>query len=841
MVSVASPLMRDQRIVNLERAMDMLLIALLVFMPLAFGVVQAWSEEVVIALAAALSICFLVRLMLAPDASVAWNWVYVPVGVFVLVVVIQLVPMPASIVRGLSPNTVARKTELLSDLVNARDNLSYLTISFYPYATRHDLRIVLATVAVFVVVLNVYHQPERILRLLWIIALVGAGVSLIALGQQAFGNDKIYWFVESPHGSANGGPFVNHSHYAQFMNMSLGAILALIFARLHEAFQRRPATPLAVSEYLGSPEAKPILFLLAAAALGVATVFASLSRGGMISTLTAGTLMTLLLSSKRSLRGPAWIMVLLALAAFICVLYIGFDAVYDRLETLSSPETAEGGRWQILKDIAVAWTRFPVWGTGLGTHSVVYPEFDRSTTPSHAAYAENEYAQAAEETGFLGLAALVVFGTLVWIHYARAIRTSGAPIHSAAYGLGFGLVAIMVHSLSDFGQHLPANAFLTVVCCALLINISRIGRPTPAAEPRPGRLGMHGGKLWGGVLAAVCVVWGWALLDADAARRAESHWSKVRVAENDLARNDWEGSETEYVYLLRQAMKARDAAPACIEYAHWLPVYRYRAIEASCTTDPNTGELLVPPEALEFAERIVGELANAVVRCPTFGPTWCVLGQLEKFVLGRDAEGARHIERGRRLAPCDPTVCLVVGMLRAQNADIDAAFDEWERAVDLNEHLYHEVALLLLEQERPDLAQELAGDKVARLIWLRGALEGDQRYGKLAGALRLTVQTLLEYECDKSETSTDAWKFAELGRIYQELGRLDEAIELFRRALAKDPGRVEWAVRLAELLAETGMTQEAKRRLREVLILRPDFAPAQRLLDVLRSKDRLTN
>jgi O-antigen ligase len=833
--------MRDQRITHLDRAIEMLLIALLVFMPLAFGVVQAWSEEIVIALAAALSICFLVRLRLAPDSSITWNWAYVPVAVFVFVVVVQLVPMPASIVRVLSPNTVARKTELLGDLANTRGYLSYVTISFYPFATRHDLRIVLAIVAVFVVVLNVYRQPERILRLLWIIAFVGAAVAFIALGQQIFGNAKIYWFVESPHGSAKGGPFVNHSHYAQFMNLSLGAILAVVFVRLHEAFHHRRATPSEVSEYFGSPDAKPIFLLLAAAALGVATVFASLSRGGMISTLTAATLTTLLLSSKRSLRGPAWIMVLLALAAFVSVLYIGFDAVYDRLGTLSSPGMAEGGRWQILKDIAVAWTRFPVWGTGLGTHSVVYPEFDRSTTPSLAAHAENEYAQAAEETGLLGVVALVFFGVLVWTHYARAIRSSRAPIHSAAYGLGFGLVAIMVHSLSDFGQHLPANAMLTVVSCALLINISQVGRAAPAEAGRRFGLGISHGKLWGGVLAVVCAVWGWALLDADAARRAESHWGKVRVAENDLARNGWEGSETEYVYLLRQAMKARDAAPACIEYAHWLPVYRYRAVEASCTTDPNTGELLVPPEALEFAERIVGELANAVVRCPTFGPTWCVLGQLEKFMLGRDAEGTRHIERGRRLAPCDPTVCVVVGMLRAEDGDIDAAFDEWKRAVHLDEHLYREVASLLLERERPDLAEELAAGRVARLIWLRQALEGDQRYGKLATDLQITVQTLLERECNKSDTSAAAWMFAELGRIYGELGRLEEAIGLFGRALAKDPGRVEWGVELAKLQVEKGMTQEARGRLREVLILRPGFPPAQRMLDDLGSKDRPTN
>ena len=62
----------------------------------------------------------------------------------------------------------------------------------------------------------------------------------------------------------------------------------------------------------------------------------------------------------------------MALGAFICVLYIGFDAVYDRLASLRELH-AYKGRWQILKDLSVSFRRFPVLGTGLGTHEVVYP------------------------------------------------------------------------------------------------------------------------------------------------------------------------------------------------------------------------------------------------------------------------------------------------------------------------------------------------------------------------------------------------------------------------------------------------------------------------------------
>ena len=46
-----------------DQVIEWLLISLLAFMPFAFGAVEGWSEEVVAALAAAISICFLLKLV----------------------------------------------------------------------------------------------------------------------------------------------------------------------------------------------------------------------------------------------------------------------------------------------------------------------------------------------------------------------------------------------------------------------------------------------------------------------------------------------------------------------------------------------------------------------------------------------------------------------------------------------------------------------------------------------------------------------------------------------------------------------------------------------------------
>jgi O-antigen ligase len=400
-----------------------------------------------------------------------------------------------------------------------------MTLSFYPNATKQNLRLVLCVAAVFFVVLSVYRRPDQIKRLLAGIAIIGGSIAVLALAQDLLGNGKIYWFVSPGAGQAYSGTFVNHSHYGQFMNLSIGAALGLIMVKLHEAFTGTKVTPASVLEYLSSPSAKAIWFLVALIILGAASVFVSLTRGGMISMLVAAGFTTLALSSRRSLRGRGWIMVLMALGAFICVLYIGFDAVYDRLATLRALHQYTG-RWQIVKDLSVSFRRFPLLGTGLGTHEVVYPMFDRSTIPSLAVHAENEYAQAAEETGLIGLAALVTFGIMVWVSYGRNVTSGSIPIRSAAYGLGLGLLAIMLHSLSDFGQHLPANAVLSGVCCALLIGLAKTGRKDKsAAKVAEASGGSRGLRI--AILVCVCSAWAWAVLGANSARLAESSWKKA--------------------------------------------------------------------------------------------------------------------------------------------------------------------------------------------------------------------------------------------------------------------------------------------------------------------------
>ncbi|MHA2043553.1 MAG: O-antigen ligase family protein [Planctomycetota bacterium] len=812
---------------SFDRVIEWLLISLLAFMPLALGVVEAWSEEVVVAFAAVISICFLLKILLRKDADIVWSWSYIPVVLFILIAVFQLIPLPTGVVSTVSPNTSAIKKELLGDLPNSGELLSSMTLSFYTNATKHDLRLVLAVAAVFIIVLNVFRQPEQVKRLLTAIAVIGGSIALIALAQVISGTDKVYWYIPSGHDFAVGGTFINHSNYSQFMSLSIGAALALVLVKVHETFTGKKVTPPLVFEYLGSPAAKAIWLLIGMVIIGVTTIFVSLSRGGVVSMLIAAGFTTMVLTSRQSLKGRGWIMALMALGAFICVLYVGFDAVYDRLATLRDLQEAEGGRWQIVKDISVAWTKFPVLGTGLGTHEVVYPMFDRSTIAAVAAHAENEYAQAAEETGLTGLVVLTVFAVIVWVNYTRNIRTGSVPIRSAAYGLGFGLVAILIHSLSDFGQHLPANAAISAVFCALLLGLARM-KETHGEAAHSVRNRKHWNFRGISVAVLVCAsgIWAWALMSADNARIAEGHWKEALIAERDLIEKNWQGTNQEYVEIIFQAATAAEYQPENVNYQHWLNVYRWHSI--SRKHDPNTGEVIVAEQSVQFIPRIIDELHKGRVLCPTFGAAYCVAGQLEKFVLN-DPNGIKHIQTGYSLAPCDPTACFVAGLLDAEEQKFDDSLEKFRRAIELDGRLFRDASGVYLNHiSRPDLAVALAGDNTRRLSFVVNALGDMEEHKELADKTREQVKELLISECSKPDAP--AWAFADLANIYRKESNQEKAVEYYQSALALNYGQVDWRFNLAKVLADIGKISEAIHEARICLRLRPQFKAAEKLI-----------
>jgi len=805
-------------------AIEWLIIVLLVFMPLAFGVVHAWSEEVVIALSGAIVALFLLKLVFHPNQRLVRTWAYIPIGLFLVLAALQLVPLPARLLSIISPNTVTIREELLSDLPSAEKLFKSMPLTLYPYATKHDLRLLLAVTGVFVVVLNVFRRPNQIKRLLMAISVIGGIIAVITLAQNIFGNGKIYWFISIKSCKGYSGPFVNHSNYGQFMNLSIGTALGLFMVKLREVFSGKNITPPKIIEYLSSKSAYSLWLLVAIISVGITTVFVSLTRGGMVSMLIAIIFTTLLVTSRHHSKVPIWTIVTMALIAFICILYVGFDAVYDRLATLRNFQEAEAGRLQILKDIAVIWTKFPLLGTGFGTHSFVYPMFDHSTITALAMHAENEYAQILEETGLIGLILLMIFAVIVWSSYVRNIRNTRLPIFFASYGLGFGLLAIMIHSLSDFGQHLPANAMLSVIFCALLLGMALYGH-TAHPQQKTKETKSHMKLISFATLIAVPLCWIWMLVGANNARIAESHWKKALEAEKIVKENNWQGTKAEYADLISHAKTALEYQPENAKYRHWLNVYRWHSI--SKITDSDTGQTTIPSDSMPIVRDIVKELHKARVSCPTYGPPYTVVGQIEKYCLNIDSGGDR-IRKGYCLAPCDPVACFVAGCLDVFEGKPENCIEKLERAVQLDGSLFMEVSNIYINHlSRPRLALVSAGNNIHRLSYVAGVYE-DMQYYDLAEETREKIKELFEIQCSGPDASAST--LASLAEIYRKQQNNEAAIEYYRRALALNYSEVHWRLNLAQLLSKTENIPEAIQQARICLRIRPQLKAAEKLV-----------
>ena len=76
--------MQNDRINRFDIAIECLLYALLAFMPLALGAVQAWSQQVVIGLSALMAACFFAKLVSDRRTPVTFTWIYLPLIVFCL-------------------------------------------------------------------------------------------------------------------------------------------------------------------------------------------------------------------------------------------------------------------------------------------------------------------------------------------------------------------------------------------------------------------------------------------------------------------------------------------------------------------------------------------------------------------------------------------------------------------------------------------------------------------------------------------------------------------------------------------------------------------------------------
>ncbi len=492
---------------------------LLALMPFAFGGVENWAIGIMQIVAGIMAAAWITHMRPdRPGSQVRRRGVrvrqlrpiWLPAALFGGLALLQLLPMPPSILRLVSPGTHSLYARSFPDYQEGRSSdtarlqgwlvetmaaslppaaatagtlpeapvassgfptgiPAWRPATLYSAATWHSLGLLTTYLMVFMVVAGYFHTRPRYTRLLWALAFVAFALSVQGILQKLNWNGKLLW-IRGGEFSQKGvfGPFVNRNSYAAFaatifpigITMGLGAL-----QRLREG--------------VGEALARLILWGMAAAAIGAGVAY-SLSRGGI---LTAG--LSLLLVAVMVIyfgrqRLELAVIGAMAAAAVIFLVAIGPEQVVERLETLE-----EGAGVHTFGLRLGAWERclsliadYPLLGTGLGTYRFA---FMRYAPPGESWWttAHNEYLEVACDTGLAGFALLIlgVMGFLYMVARPGLFRETSDRY--AFMGIVAGLTGLVVHSFVSSNFQVPAIGLLLVVLSGALVALvaRQSGRP----------------------------------------------------------------------------------------------------------------------------------------------------------------------------------------------------------------------------------------------------------------------------------------------------------------------------------------------------------------------------
>ena len=392
----------------LHRALFAALVATLIFGPLALGIVQDWSTAVLeLAAAALLPLWLAWRLVATPARPIRWSPLFPPMLLILCVAIIQILF-----------HRTAYLNDTLSELWLC---LAYGILAFVAaQLLRHAYLLLFAKCA----------------------ALFASLYAVFAVLQGLTSNGRIYWLIK-PHAGSVYGSYVNHNHYAGFMELLLP--IALVLA-LEPALRREKRFLLAFSTIVMA-----------------ASIFLSQSRGGMIALIAEMLFLGLIWMIQFSPTKSAIIFFVFCLATALALVRIAPQQIASRIADFSDP-----ARLQIHRDSFRMFAAHPFLGSGLGTFPTVFPHYRVFYDGFIVNHAHDDYLELLLDAGSLGFAAAVWFLVALYRNGLRNLRlakvSSSARIAAAALA---GCTGLLVHSFLDFNLHIPANAAWFYVLCIL--------------------------------------------------------------------------------------------------------------------------------------------------------------------------------------------------------------------------------------------------------------------------------------------------------------------------------------------------------------------------------------
>src|SRR5664280_161797 len=405
-----------------ERGILGLVLAILVFGPLATGAVDTWTFLVLQGLTIPVLLLWIIRFWAQPRPELLWPPITWAVLAFMIYAVLRY--------RAADIEYVAR--------------LEMIRVLVYGF--------------LFLAIVNNLHRKEHTQLIVFTLVFLAMAISSYGIYQFATGSDKVWTFTK-PYPHRASGTYICPNHLAGFLEMIL---------------------PLGLAWTLVS-RAKPLLrVFLGYASLVILTGIAfTVSRGSWLSVALVLIVFFFVLSLHPGYRliSALLLVVILGSSAFFIPQFRTLTIRWHQGATAHG-NINEDLRISLWQPALAMWKDNLWWGVGPDHFNYRFRAYRPENVQLEPEYVHNDYLNTGADWGIVGSA--IVAGALVLLaagvrktwRYVRGtpsdLSTKQSNKFALVLGASLGLLAIALHSVVDFNMHIPANAILAVTLIAIL-------------------------------------------------------------------------------------------------------------------------------------------------------------------------------------------------------------------------------------------------------------------------------------------------------------------------------------------------------------------------------------
>lgn len=461
------------------------IICIIIFAPLAMGSVYVVTYSLMGGIVFAALGVHVVKVVFDKKTA-CQKWVFtdkrflilcIPFILFLFVGFFQIIPLPAGMLRFLSPGTYAMYGKLGLDQTKVLPltmSTSLTTSALLKWCTYGGLLLLLA---IWKPTLGNAEDPRWLIMPAYAIFVIGLVESVYGLYTAVNHSEALLWFTRTKNVGIVSGTYINPDHLAGLLDMAIPVSVGLFLYHVGILREKYGRSARGTIMLLGSKRALGIWLLFLGIIIMLLAHIFTLSRMGHLSIMAAFALI-IILYSKRKLKISIVTTMALLLTGALWAIWEGMEAVIAKWGTL---ESSFQGRHEVWQGAFSLFTNFPTVGTGLGTFRLAYPPYKAAgfgaTIYEHA---HNDYVEILSNTGLVGFIPWVAFFFLFLFFVTRDwFRNDSFLSKTLGAGCIAAVIAIALHSLADFNLQIPANAAILFIVMGITLKIV-----TPKKESR---------------------------------------------------------------------------------------------------------------------------------------------------------------------------------------------------------------------------------------------------------------------------------------------------------------------------------------------------------------------